>query len=48
LDSPGLEQGPVVSCCEHSNEPLGSIKCRKFLDQWSDYQLLKKDSIPWS
>ena len=22
--------GPVVSCCEHGNEPLGSIKCGKF------------------
>ena len=22
----------VVSCCRHSNEPSGSIKCREFLD----------------
>jgi hypothetical protein len=26
---------------------LGSIKDGEFLDQLSDYQLLKKTSIPW-
>jgi len=31
-----------------SNEPSGSIKVGKFLDHLSDYQLLKKDSGPWS
>jgi hypothetical protein len=25
-----------------------SIKCVEFLDLLSDYQLLKKDSVPWS
>ena len=23
------EQGRVVSCCEHGNEPVGSLKCRE-------------------
>jgi hypothetical protein len=31
LDSSGSEQGPVVSSCEHGNEP-GSIKCYKNFD----------------
>jgi hypothetical protein len=26
----------LAGCCEHGNEPLGSIKGRKFLDQPSD------------
>jgi hypothetical protein len=38
----------MVGPCEHSNEPLGSIKDGEFLGQLSDYQLLKKDSVPWS
>jgi hypothetical protein len=38
----------VADCCEHGNEPSGSIKCEKFLDYLSDYQLLKKDYAPWS
>jgi hypothetical protein len=25
------DEGPVVDCCEHSNEPLGSIKAGNFL-----------------
>jgi hypothetical protein len=25
----------VAGSCEHGNEPLGSIKCREFLDQLS-------------
>jgi hypothetical protein len=32
---------PVADSCKHCNEPLGSIKCREFLYQLSDYQLLK-------
>jgi hypothetical protein len=34
--------------CEHGNEPWGSIKGGKFLNQLSDYQLFKLDSAPWS
>jgi hypothetical protein len=33
----------VVGCCEHGNEPSGSIKSKEFLDELSDYHLLKKD-----
>jgi len=37
-----------VGCCQHGNEPSGSIKGRELLDQLSDYKLFKKDSAPWS
>jgi hypothetical protein len=36
---------PVVGSCERGNETSSSIKCGEFLDQFSDYQLLK-DSSP--
>jgi hypothetical protein len=32
----------VAGCCEHGNEPLGSIKCENL--EW----LLRKGSAPWS
>jgi len=49
LDASGSGQGPVVGCCGHGNEPLGSIKGGKFLDQLSDYYWLpKNDSVAWS
>jgi hypothetical protein len=32
LDESGSRQGPVVSSCEHGNEPSGSIKGGEFLD----------------
>jgi hypothetical protein len=35
-----------VGFCEYGNEPLGSIKGEKFLNQLSDHQFLKKDSTP--
>jgi hypothetical protein len=34
--------GPVVSCCEHSNESSFSIKSYVFIDYISDCQLLKE------
>jgi hypothetical protein len=38
-----------VACfCEHGNGPSGSIKGREFLVKLNDYQLLKKDIVPWS
>jgi hypothetical protein len=37
MDASGSGQGPVAGCCEHSNESLGSIKGRAFLDKVSDY-----------
>jgi hypothetical protein len=33
---------------KHDNEPTGCIKGREFLDQLSDYLLLKKNSSPQS
>jgi hypothetical protein len=38
----------VAGCCEHGNEPSGSIKGGEFLDWLSDSQLLKKDTAPWN
>jgi hypothetical protein len=34
----------VAGFSKYGNEPVVSIKGREFLDQLSDYQLLKKDS----
>jgi hypothetical protein len=39
--------GTVSCCCEHGNEPSGSMKCCEFLEQLSDRRLLKEDSAPW-
>jgi hypothetical protein len=36
----------VTVCCEHGVELSGSKK-GKFIDQQSDYKLLKNDSAPW-
>jgi hypothetical protein len=41
LNLRGSKQGAVAVSCEHGNEPSGSVKDRI-------YQLLKKDSVPWS
>jgi hypothetical protein len=35
-----------MGSCEHGNELLRYIKRRKVVKQFSDYQLLKKDSVP--
>jgi hypothetical protein len=48
MDSFDSEQVSVANCCEYGNEPTHSIKGGEFIDYLSDYQLLKKDSIPWS
>jgi hypothetical protein len=37
MDESGSGKGPVAGCCEHSNEPSGSIKGGEFLDKLSDY-----------
>jgi hypothetical protein len=39
--------GLVAGSREHDNELSGYIKDREFLDQLSDYWLLKKDSAPY-
>jgi hypothetical protein len=36
LDSSGLRRVLVAGCCEHGNEPSGSIKGGEFLDSLSD------------
>jgi hypothetical protein len=35
-------------CSEYSNEPSGSIKCGKFLDNLRSYKLFKKNCAAWS
>jgi hypothetical protein len=34
--------------CLHGDEPSDSINGGKFLNQLSDYFILKKNSVPWS
>jgi len=48
LDSSGLGYGLLAGCCEHGNEPSGCIICWEFLDDVTDYKLLKNDSAAWS
>jgi hypothetical protein len=45
-DSSGSGWGPVEASCKHVIELLGSIKYWEFLEQLSDWWLLKKDSVP--
>jgi hypothetical protein len=37
LDSFGSRKRLVAGCCEHGNEPSGSIKGGEFIDELSDY-----------
>jgi len=37
----------VEESCEHTEEPLGSIKFREMPDYLSNHQFLKTDSAPW-
>jgi hypothetical protein len=46
LYSLGSRQCPVAGSCKHCNEIPDSIKGREFLAQLSNYQLLKKVSVP--
>jgi hypothetical protein len=41
--SPALGKGPVTGLFEGVNEPSYSIKAGAFLDEMSDYRLLKED-----
>jgi len=45
LDSSGSGEGLVVGCCEHGNEPWGSIKGGEFLDQVSDCCSMRLASV---
>jgi predicted adenine nucleotide alpha hydrolase (AANH) superfamily ATPase len=47
LISPCSGEGRVAGCCEHDNEPPGSIKCKECLDKLSGHQLLSKDCTLW-
>jgi hypothetical protein len=47
LNSSLSRHGPVVSSCEHNNEPFSSMKDGSFLDQLSDYLPYKEESAPW-
>jgi hypothetical protein len=47
LDWYGSGYGPVEGCCEHGNEPSGSIKCWEVLEWLHNWRLLKKSSAPW-
>jgi hypothetical protein len=40
--------GTILGIREHDIEPSGYINDREFLDQLTDYQLLKKDSAPYN
>jgi hypothetical protein len=40
------EKYTKIEGCEYGNELSGSINVGEFLDWLSDYQLLKKDSVP--
>lgn len=41
LDSSGSGEELIVGCCKYGNEFLGSMKVRKYLEQLSNYQLLR-------
>jgi hypothetical protein len=32
LDSSDLGQGPAVGCCEHTNDPVSSMKGKEYRD----------------
>ena len=38
----------MAGCCEHNNEPSGSVKCREFIDLLGNAYILKRVSAPLS
>lgn len=48
IDPSGSRFGKVMDSGGHSNEPLGCIKCRKFLKQLGAYQFQKEGNAAWS
>jgi hypothetical protein len=38
----------VKGCCDHGEEPSGSIKCWEILESLRSWKLLKKDLSPWN
>jgi hypothetical protein len=47
-ESSGPQQGAVTGSCEHGSELSESIKKGEFLEQFSDYQIIKKGCTPLS
>jgi hypothetical protein len=48
LDSSSSRWGLVVGCCEHCNEPSGSVIFWEVREYLSGCWLLKKDMAPWN
>jgi hypothetical protein len=46
MDSSGSGEGAEV--CQHSDEFFSSLKVGKFLEQLSDYSIIKTDYASWS
>jgi hypothetical protein len=44
VDSSGSGQGQVAGSCEHDNAPSDVIRNWEFLNQLTDYHLIKNDS----
>jgi hypothetical protein len=42
VDLSGLGEDTAAGSCEHGNEPSGSIKLVKFIDQLDDYQFSRR------
>jgi hypothetical protein len=45
MDSSGSGQRPVAGSCGHSNEHSDSKNNEEFIDQLSNYQLVKKGAL---
>jgi hypothetical protein len=46
MNSCSSEQEQMVGSCEHSNECMGSIKCREFLEWLKNYWFINQYSAP--
>jgi hypothetical protein len=47
MDPSEVVEGLVFGCCEHGNGNSFSLIMWEFLDQLSDYQLLKNKYASW-
>jgi hypothetical protein len=45
LDASGSGWGPVAGCCEHGNEPSGSIKGGEFLTSWATVKSWRRTAL---
>jgi hypothetical protein len=48
LDFTGWEYSPEAGSEGERNEYSGIIKSGEFFERFSDYHIVKKDSVPWS